>query len=399
MIKHEKTFIILITLAAILNYAATEIYLPALPALKVWFNTSISQLQFTISIFFLGSAIAQFITGPIIDRFSYRKTALSACAAFILASLICALSTDILEFTFSRLLQAFATGTLAIVARASLIKTFSAEKTMHIYLYISPALALSLSFSPFIGGYLSYYLGWQSVFYFLTGVGIILLILIIRHLHISQKKHELISINPASICKTYFSLLDNKLYIACIFGLGAALAQIAAFLTESPFLFYKLGYTSAAIGKFYILYAFAFVIGSYITRKMINRIKFKTLIYFGFANEFLCIVILFTISFTHIKYAYEIFMPTFFSGIGNGILVALLTAKAITLFKQKAGYASGFASSAAFFFSTLSSAFVNYFTRGDLRFLVIYMFAIISIGLIGFYIFSQKATSITNQSE
>ena len=390
MLNTRTVFIALVTLSIVLTYTAAEIYLPAMPMLQTWFGCTTTQLQSTVSIFMFGMTIAQFIGGPIIDRFSYRHIALSMCVIFILASIACALSVHLKTLIAARLFQAFSVGILAIIGRASLTRKFEPAETIRIYLFVSPMLALSLSFSPLIGGYLTWFFGWQSVFYFLAFIGVILGLLIYFFLFVEQNKFEAISIHPISIFKTYFSLFKDNSYTAAIYALSALFAQQLAYLTETPFIFHKLHYSSDKIGTFYIVLSLAFIFSSWQVKKLQLRFSYQFLVCAGFTAELLGVLWMLLVSLGQINYAYEIILPSIIVGIGNGILVPLLTGKAISLFPKKAGYASGFMSAMTLLASAIVTAFVHQITQGSVMLLATFMGVLILTGFSLFIVFNKK---------
>ena len=70
-------------------------YLPALPAMADAFQTSDSQLQLTLTLYALGSAISLLVSGPLTDRFGRRPVLLAGLFLYVLATAACALADNI----------------------------------------------------------------------------------------------------------------------------------------------------------------------------------------------------------------------------------------------------------------------------------------------------------------
>src|SRR5437763_170719 len=87
------------------NYLANDMYLPALPTLTGDLNTTIHLAQLTLSTWFFGTASMQLILGPLSDRFGRRPILLGGGLVFIIATLICALSTNIHTLIMARFFQ------------------------------------------------------------------------------------------------------------------------------------------------------------------------------------------------------------------------------------------------------------------------------------------------------
>ncbi|MEM1243842.1 MAG: Bcr/CflA family efflux MFS transporter [Pseudomonadota bacterium] len=391
--KNKKTFLLLITLSIILAYFAAEIYLPAMPQLQRWLGVSTSELQLTISVYFLGVGTAQFIGGPIIDRFNYRTIAIIMGSVFIIASIYCAAAFTLYQLIIARLFQAFSAGILAIIGRASLTRNFDPNEVTHIYLFVSPILSLSLTFSPLIGGYLTHYFHWHSVFIASSILGLLLTLLIFFYLPSDKKQFKKIKLHPITIAKTYFSLVINKTYLSAVCVTTTIFAMQLSYITETPFIFSRLNYSSQAIGTFYITLSLAFIIGSWLARQLKRRYPYAKLIYIGFAWALLGTLSIYLLTLNGTRHAYELFLPSIFIGIGNGILIPIGTAKAISIFTDKAGYASGLLSAVNLIAAAAIASPVNLFTQASARWLALYMTAILLIGLLTFSVLASKKFS------
>ncbi|UKI45171.1 MAG: MFS transporter [Porphyromonadaceae bacterium] len=82
---------------------STDIYLPAMPAMEKALGGNV---EFTITGFLIGFAIAQLIWGPISDRVGRKKPLFVGMAIFTVGSVGCALSNSITEIVVWRVFQA-----------------------------------------------------------------------------------------------------------------------------------------------------------------------------------------------------------------------------------------------------------------------------------------------------
>src|SRR3954454_24471855 len=80
--------IVLITAIAPL---ATDMYVPAFPLVGRDLGTTATQVQLTLTTFFVGMALGQLVGGPVSDRIGRRRPLLVSLAALIVASAMCAL--------------------------------------------------------------------------------------------------------------------------------------------------------------------------------------------------------------------------------------------------------------------------------------------------------------------
>src|SRR5262245_62058922 len=108
------------TLAAMTAVTALSIdmSLPAQPTLAATFDVESATAQLTLSVFLIGFACAQLITGYLSDAFGRRRVLLSGLALFAISGIACALSPSIEVLIACRALQGIGAAAAPVVARA-----------------------------------------------------------------------------------------------------------------------------------------------------------------------------------------------------------------------------------------------------------------------------------------
>lgn len=96
----------------------SDLYLPALPALKASFNATTSQAQLTLSTLLLAFGISQLIWGPLSDRYGRRPILLWGLSAYTLASFGCTLAASMPQLIAWRVVQGAAMGAVVMCASA-----------------------------------------------------------------------------------------------------------------------------------------------------------------------------------------------------------------------------------------------------------------------------------------
>lgn len=84
---------------------ATDMYLPAFPAIAGALPADPAAVQVTLATYFAGTALGQLGYGPFSDRFGRRPALLLGLLVFTLASVGCALTRDIDALTWLRFAQ------------------------------------------------------------------------------------------------------------------------------------------------------------------------------------------------------------------------------------------------------------------------------------------------------
>ncbi|MBA4055470.1 MAG: Bcr/CflA family drug resistance efflux transporter, partial [Marivirga sp.] len=130
MTRKEHFFIILILGAlATISPFSIDMYLPGFPAISKDLKTSISQVQLSLTSYFIGIAIGQLLYGPLLDRFGRKIPLYAGLVVYILASIGCAFTLSVDSLIFMRLLQALG-GCVGMVAAQALVRDlFPVNKT------------------------------------------------------------------------------------------------------------------------------------------------------------------------------------------------------------------------------------------------------------------------------
>ena len=164
----------LLALLGMLGPFSIDTYLPAFSGIADALGATPVQMQQTLSAYLFGFAFMNLFHGAMADSFGRRPVVLWGIAMFTLASAGCALAQTIEQLVFFRALQGLSTGAGIVVSRAVIRDMYApaqAQKVMAqvtIYFGVAPAIA------PIVGGWLFVHTGWHSIFWFLTGVGVVL---------------------------------------------------------------------------------------------------------------------------------------------------------------------------------------------------------------------------------
>ncbi|WP_158928547.1 MFS transporter, partial [Acidisphaera sp. S103] len=98
--------------------AATDMYLPAFPAVEASFGTEPGTAQLTLATWFAGLAVGQITQGTLSDRFGRRIPLMAGFLVFTLATLGCALAPSLTTLAVFRAIAAFGASAGMVIARA-----------------------------------------------------------------------------------------------------------------------------------------------------------------------------------------------------------------------------------------------------------------------------------------
>ena len=176
----KNSVLLVSTFAAFLTPFLTSAVNLALPSIGKELHANALSLGWVISSFILTSAIFLLPFGRLGDIIGRKKVFTLGILLFTVSTFLILFAHSIISLIILRIFQGFSSAMIFGTSMAILTSVFQpGERGRAIGINIT-ATYLGLSLGPVIGGLLTHYLGWRSIFAFLVPFGIISLILIQR---------------------------------------------------------------------------------------------------------------------------------------------------------------------------------------------------------------------------
>ena len=191
----------------------------ALPSMAKNLHGNISCLQWVVAGYTLTFACLLLSAGNLADRVGAKSTYLFGLILFTLTSLGCGLSFDFLQLTLLRLLQGVGAALLVPTSLALVNASYENQQERVKAISIWGAIAaIAAALGPILGGILTFYFGWRSVFFVNVPIGFIAFLL--------TKKYV---INPPVSGKGHFDFLGQTLGVVSIAALAFSLIEAGRF--------------------------------------------------------------------------------------------------------------------------------------------------------------------------
>jgi EmrB/QacA subfamily drug resistance transporter len=176
----KKSVLLVSTFAAFLTPFLTSAVNLALPSIGKELHANAISLSWVISSFILTAAIFLLPFGRLGDIIGRKKIFSLGILLFTVSTFFIIFSGSIISLIILRILQGFSSAMIFGTSMAIITSVFHpGERGRAIGINIT-ATYLGLSLGPVLGGLLTHYLGWRSIFAFLVPFGIVSLILIQR---------------------------------------------------------------------------------------------------------------------------------------------------------------------------------------------------------------------------
>ena len=154
----------------------------ALPTIGSEFSADAITLSWVATAYLLTVAIFLIPFGRLADIHGRKKIFLYGIILFTLASLLSGLSPNIKVLIFFRVLQAVGSAMIFSTSVAIITSVFPPKERGRAMGIAISAVYLGLSLGPFVGGILTHYFSWRSIFYFVVPLGLITIYFVLTKL-------------------------------------------------------------------------------------------------------------------------------------------------------------------------------------------------------------------------
>lgn len=212
----------------------TDFYLPALPALGSYFNTSASMAQLTLTVSMVGLSVGQLFIGPLSDRYGRKLPLIASLVLFILSTVACLIATGIGEFLFFRFIQGIAGAGGVVISKSIAIDLYEGKRLARFFSMLSSVQGLAPICAPILGGLLLTVTNWRGIFWTLLFIGGALL-LATTHFRESQLTRTKDSLSTTF--KAYLPVVRNHRFMRHVLVQAMAMGVMFAYIAASPFIF------------------------------------------------------------------------------------------------------------------------------------------------------------------
>jgi len=163
-----------------MEYLDTTVIATALPQMAHSFAASLSALSLGMSAYMIALAIFIPASGWVADRFGSRSVYFAAIVTFMVASLLCAISQNVVEFTVARVLQGVGGALMVPVGRLIVVRTTDKTQLMRAINTITWPGVVAPLIGPPLGGFITTYSSWRWIFLLNLPVCLVALVAVLK---------------------------------------------------------------------------------------------------------------------------------------------------------------------------------------------------------------------------
>src|SRR3954464_12203828 len=153
---------------------ATDMYVPAFPRVGGDLAATATQVQLTLTTYFVGMALGQLIGGPVSDQRGRRRPLLAALVLMTVASIVCALTPSTGVLMGARLVQGFTGGWAMVIGRAIIVDLATGARLVRVLNVIAGVGGVAPILGPLLGAVILQLSGWRISFWAVAGLGLVM---------------------------------------------------------------------------------------------------------------------------------------------------------------------------------------------------------------------------------
>jgi MFS transporter, DHA1 family, multidrug resistance protein len=261
---------------------AIDMYLPALPEIGASLGADVGSVQLTLTVFFLALGAGQLLYGPVSDMVGRKPPLYFGLGLFTLASVGCALTTDLQTLIVLRFLQGLGAAAGMAIPRAVVRDLHTGTEAARLMSLLMLVFSVSPILAPLAGSGVIALAGWRAVFWCVALAALVGMVLIHRQLKETREPEQRVQSSLGSALKAYWLLLRDVHFLGLV-GIGAcAMSGFFVFLAGSPFVFINhYGLTPTQYSLAFSFNAVAFIGASQFTATLGKRFGLVRLIKFA----------------------------------------------------------------------------------------------------------------------
>ena len=228
-----RSTILLLGGIAALGSLATQLLVPALPALSRELEVGIGPAQLVVGVFLIGLGGGQLLVGPLADRLPRRNLLLAGLLLYALSSLLASFAPSLPVLLLGRLGQAIGASAGLVTARVLLNAMVPPERAVAAQASLMGIVLISPALAPVLGGLLTEWIGWRAILALLCGAGLVGMAVVAWRIPVGLPRAR-----PAQggLMASYARLLRNRRFLAATAAMSCGTAALYLFLGATPFL-------------------------------------------------------------------------------------------------------------------------------------------------------------------
>ena len=337
-----RTLALLLAGLAMFGPFSIDTIFPAFPAMGADLGADKLAMQQTISVYLIAYALMSLVHGPLSDMLGRRRVILGGLVVFILASVGCALSTELTTLLAFRALQGLSAGVGLIVGRAVIRDVLHGDDAQRLMSQVSMIFGVAPAIAPVVGGLLLGWGRWPLIFWFLVVFSVALWLATWRWLPETLPPQARLSPSPRRLLHDYVWIALNTRFLRLALAGALNFAALFLYIASAPaFVLDLLRLDERQFGWFFIPMISGMMLGAFVSGRAAGRISGTRLAGLGFAVS--AAAMLANLAYSALVEVPSVpwaVLPMVFNAFGIALVFPIVTLAILDMYPRQRGSAS-----------------------------------------------------------
>ncbi len=292
----------------------------------------------------------------------------------------------------ARILEGAGSGVAFALSRAIIRDTASRDQAASQIASVTMVMVVAPMLAPYLGGQIETLAGWRAIFWFMTGVGVIVLLLTLAKLpetapNLGQRSSLL------GVFSAFPTLIGDSSFVTNVIALAMTSAAFFSFIAAAPYVVVEtMGRGPDVYGTYFIMTAFGYMVGNFLMSRIAVTFGTRRLVRIGLVISCTGMTIALGLALSPYWTPLTLFLPLVLNAIGNGMTIPGSTAAALSARPELAGSAAGLMGALQLGSGALGTVLIGWLVTLWAPSLVVLMWALTCIGLFALRFEGQKSS-------
>lgn len=261
---------------------ATDMYVPAFPQVAGDLAASATQVQLTLTTFFVGMALGQLIGGPVSDQRGRRRPLIAAILVMTVASLLCALTPTIGIMMAARFVQGFAGGWAMVIGRAVIVDLAVGAQLVRVLNVIAGVGGIAPIVGPLLGAVILQLTHWRVSFWVVAALGLVMTLAVVVAVPETLPPARRHGGGLRDFLVAGRQVLGHRSYVGYLVVAGSAMGALFAYVATSAFVLQSMnGLSPIAYSVDFAANAAGMTLAALVAARLAGRVATRRVILAG----------------------------------------------------------------------------------------------------------------------
>lgn len=268
-----------------------DMYLPAMPQIGRSLGADVTDVQMTITAFFVAFGLAQLVYGPWADQAGRKPPLYLGLGIFIVGSLGCLLAPGIGALIGWRFLQGLGAAVVMVVPRAIIRDMHTGHAATRLMAMIMLVISVSPMLAPLAGSGVIAVAGWRGIFGLLCLAAIASLLMTGFLLPETLRPENRVKINLRSLGRGIVTLMRDRMFMGLTFLGAFGMASFFVFIASASFVYTgQYGLSPTGFSLAFAINAIGFFAASQLAAGLGERLGARRVVLWATTGFFVCAV-------------------------------------------------------------------------------------------------------------